>query len=550
MNRKSLSLLIVGFVIFTSAFFPLAVINNEIPTQSFKTLTSDAVPISFDVIMKSTTSTEAPLALLIHGFSGNRRMMKLIGISLAEKGFISVSLDLRGHGDSGGFMGESTDFSADVGAVIQFLEDMNTGNTSEMILIGHSMGGGVAINISLESYSPLATVGIAPSTSPAVVNTTTPRNLLLVISTGDTIIQNDLVLETFYKSINGTGEPNTVYDINGTVRMLFVDESSDHFSIVYDREVINEIVKWATRVVLGEEQTLGLNPDLIGAAVLISLIGGTIVILSSLSIVYDRICKRKEAKEKQSAENPRESNWKSLLKAGIQAVLVAGIGGSIIGLLISLLISPISPLFFTNFIASLFLGNSIALGIFAWRKLKGGRKEFSYFEFIKESLRTESTRVDVGLGITTAIVFIILLYITMGTNTTSTLSTSFLRMAYLPLYLTFYFLTFLFYESFFKAIIRPMVGNGSRRMIISVVYQLVVIVSSLLLLMILLLLILQQSAAFFLLGINLMVLLLSITIISGEFFYEKTGGWIAQIIVSALIFSTSAIVFSPIMYLF
>ncbi|MFX1363209.1 MAG: hypothetical protein ACFE7A_07130, partial [Promethearchaeota archaeon] len=132
----------------------------------------------------------------------------------------------------------------------------------------------------------------------------------------------------------------------------------------------------------------------------------------------------------------------------------------------------------------------------------------------------------------------------------STLSTSFLRMAYLPLYLTLYFLPFLFYESFFKAIIRPMVGNGSKRMIISVVYQLVVIVSSLLLLMILLLLILQQSAAFFLLGINLMVLLLSITIISGEFFYEKTGGWIAQIIVSALIFSTSAIVFSPIMYLF
>ncbi|MFX0097891.1 MAG: alpha/beta hydrolase [Candidatus Hodarchaeota archaeon] len=550
MSRKSLSLLIVGFIIFTSGFFPLAIVNIEIPTQSFKTFSSDAIPIVFDVIMKSGTSTEAPVAILIHGFSGNRKMMKLIGLSLAEKGFVSVSLDLRGHGDSGGFMGGSTNFNADVEGVIQFLEDRNMGNTSEMILIGHSMGGGVAINLSLESYSPVATVGIAPSTSPEAVNTTTPRNLLLVVSTGDTIIQNDLVLETFYRSINGTGEPNTIYNINGTMRMLFVDESSDHFTIVYDREVIGEIVKWATMVVLGEEQTLSLNPDLIGAAVLISLIGGTIVIISFLSIVYDKIRNKKEINENRSGENLQESNWKDLLKTGIQAFLAAGIGGSAIGLVISFAVSLISPLFFTNFIASLFLGNSIALGIFAWRKLKGSKKQFSYTRFIKESLRTESTRVDIGFGIITAIMFVVLFYTTMGANTTSTLSTSFLRVVYLPLYLTIYILTFLFYESFFKAVVRPMIGNGSKRMIGSAIYQLVLVVSSLLLLMVLLLAVLQQNVAFFLLGINLIVLLLGVLIISGELFYEKTGGWIAQIIVSAVLFSTSAVVFSPIIYLF
>jgi hypothetical protein len=39
-------------------------------------------------------------------------------------------------------------------------------------------------------------------------------------------------------------------------------------------------------------------------------------------------------------------------------------------------------------------------------------------------------------------------------------------------------------------------------------------------------------------------------VISSELFYEKAGGWLPQIIVSALLFATLTVVLSPVLSIF
>ena len=77
--------------------------------------------------MKSSTPMDAPISILLHGFSGNRVMMRMIALALAEEGFICVAVDLRGHGSSEGTMGEQSGFINDVEAVIQSLQAKGMG---------------------------------------------------------------------------------------------------------------------------------------------------------------------------------------------------------------------------------------------------------------------------------------------------------------------------------------------------------------------------------------------------------------------------------------
>ena len=544
LSRKHLLLLILGTIIFTTGFLPLLLVNNEMPTQTFKTDTEDGVQIIFDVTAKPDTTEKSPVAILLHGFSGNRKMMKLIAFSLADKGFVSVSVDLRGHGDSGGFMTNSSNFEKDVEAVIQALEKRKIGNTSEIVLIGHSMGGRVAIGVGSKLETVLATIGVAPAVSPEMVNTSTPRNLLLIISKGDTVIQNEEVTATFYKSINSTGEPGKVYDINGTKRLLFVDDKSNHLTILYQNAIMNEIVKWATGTVFDEEQLITINPGLIIVAVFTSVIGGLSIIAFAVVIVYDLFGIRGE-----KHENSYDSDWKNFLKVGIQAIVLAGIVGSLITAIVTIALIQISPLFLTNSIAAIFLGNAIVFAYFAKKALKGYKQELSYSKLIKQSLRKKSISEGIFLGIIVAIILLGLLYITVGNHLTLTFSTSSLRLLYLPLYIVIYGVVFLFYESFFKGILRPIIRNGFQMAFLSPILEFTVISLSVLLQFLLLGTILQQNIGLFLVGLNLIIGFLALTIILSDFFYKTTGGWIVQIIINAVLFATVSLVSSPISYL-
>jgi len=555
MNRNIAIILVVGVIIFAAGQAPLILVNAQNPTQSFTTTTFDGVQIAYDVTMKPDTPMNAPVAILIHGFSGNRIMMRMIAFALAEKGFICASIDLRGHGSSEGIMAGTDSFVNDVKTVIAALQTRGTGNTSSLLLIGHSMGGRVALTLGSQLTSVAAVIGVAPATSPSLVNTTTPRNLLLIISTGDTVVNATTVKQTFYRSINGTGGPNTVYPIAGTNRELFVVDGPDHLSIIYNAAVIAQIVKWATTYVLGADQPLGIGPDVIYMAVYVSIAGGVIMIISALALAHERLRPRKV-----KSEAPDRADIKGLLILGILAILLAGILGSVVAVIITFFLVLVTPLFISNFLTGIFLGNSIILGIFAMMKLRRSNKGFSYLRFLKGSIIRPSIKMDPVFGIVGAIAFMALLATTLGSNTTSTFSTASLRLICLPFYAVIFALIFMFYESFFKAVARPLISDGGKRMVYSMIFEVIVLLTAFVIELVVITTLLSfvmpsLGIGSLILGLGVQMVLLvfvplAIGVVSAELFYEKTGGWLAQILIGALVFASLTLVFSPVMHAF
>jgi len=284
---------------------------------------------------------------------------------------------------------------------------------------------------------------------------------------------------------------------------------------------------------------------LINVAAYVSLAGGTVSIMSALSLAHEKLWQ-----EKRKLAASRQTYRKALLKIGLLAILLAGGFGSLVAIVVTFVFGLVIPLFFTNFVTALFLGNSIVFGLFARTKLASSNKEFSYFKLIKESIRKPSLKVDAGLGIIGAIAFMALFSVTLGSSITSTFSTASMRIISLPLYTLLFAFIFVFYESFFKVFVRPMMGEGVKRMVYSVLFELAVLFLTYLLELVVITTILSLfmpfiSLGFFVLGINLVLIPLVTSIVSAEVFYERTGGWISQIIISSLIFATLSVVFSP-----
>ncbi|MEM2906558.1 MAG: alpha/beta hydrolase, partial [Candidatus Odinarchaeota archaeon] len=411
---------LVGIIVLTPSITIVSVSNINTPCTTMQVLTDDGVPVVFDVIKKPAASSNAPVAVLIHGFSGNRKMMKMIGLALADKGVVSVLVDLRGHGDSGGFMSYVNSFDADIQAVLGELASKSLGNISRLVFIGHSMGGSVAVNMS-KILQPLATVGIAPAISPSSVNITDPENLLLIISEGDTVIDNQAVINAFYESINGTGEPNIIYYAGGSEKKLFTDDYSDHLSVLYRPPVIDEIVKWVTRIVLGVEESSSINSDLIGACVFSAVIGGLIILLPFGHKILQYFRKRNDTPPVTVDIRPR----KAFIYSVIGFIAASGAGLTV---LLSLPFFIVSPLLFTNFVTALFLGNSIAIGVLGGVQLRRKIGK-SFFKRFFNLMLTRNLIYNLIAGFILGVLLIILFYTTIGSNTTSTLSTSPVRLA-------------------------------------------------------------------------------------------------------------------------
>jgi hypothetical protein len=214
----------------------------------------------------------------------------------------------------------------------------------------------------------------------------------------------------------------------------------------------------------------------------------------------------------------------------------------------------------TNFLTGIFLGNAIILWILAILRLRRNSKGISYFRFVKESILKPPVKINFTFGIVGAIAFMSLLAITYGGNTTSTFSTASIRLIFLPLYILIFALIFVFYESFFKGGARPLMADGVKRMVFSVIFELVVLlvtfVIELVVITTLLSLIMPSlGIGSLILGLGVQVVLLvlvplTIGVVSAELFYEKTGGWLAQTIIAAIVFATLTVVFSPVMHVF
>lgn len=92
------------------------------------------------------------VTLLIHGSASDSRAMHTIGEALQRRGVAAYAMDVRGHGGSGrrgdvDYVGQLED---DVADMLAHIRSLHSG--AAVSVVGHSMGGGLALRYAGSSY--------------------------------------------------------------------------------------------------------------------------------------------------------------------------------------------------------------------------------------------------------------------------------------------------------------------------------------------------------------------------------------------------------------
>jgi pimeloyl-ACP methyl ester carboxylesterase len=190
---------------------------------------------------------QGPSAILVHGYSGSKEMMQAIARSLAQSGIAVYCPDLPGSGDS------LERFHRDEmpGALRGFYSFLLSGGyiqPGNVALIGHSMGGGLVMQLAVETEGIRATVDI--SSAPSQLRPRRPSNFLAIVGDRDLPGLRDSTLRMMSEATAGAvsrsnQETGSVTD--GTARRLLVVEGANHLGVLYSLRTIREIQEWLGR---------------------------------------------------------------------------------------------------------------------------------------------------------------------------------------------------------------------------------------------------------------------------------------------------------------
>jgi len=190
-----------------------------------------------------------PAVVLIHGFSGDRRLMSTLARRLAENGYGVLAIDVNGHGENrnpfnGGLAGN--DFLRDdVKKAVDYLRSSDLVDGSRIVVMGHSMGAGAALDYATHDPNLKGAVMISGGW---VLGPERPKNALFIFAENDPdepIQQTSIALATHLanlpkielgKSYGDFGQGNAVE----AIRVPGVN----HVTITTSPEAATTIVKW------------------------------------------------------------------------------------------------------------------------------------------------------------------------------------------------------------------------------------------------------------------------------------------------------------------
>ncbi len=131
-----------------------------------------------------------PGVLLLHMLGSNRFSWEPLIDTLVARGYVTLAIDLRGHGDTGG----DADWElarADVAAALDYLKSHDGVDATRLAVVGASIGANLALVLAAERPDVGAVVALSPGldyrgvkTEPAAEGLS-GRAVWLVASTGD-----------------------------------------------------------------------------------------------------------------------------------------------------------------------------------------------------------------------------------------------------------------------------------------------------------------------------------------------------------------------------
>ena len=229
----------------------------------------------------ATNTNPIPGVVVIHGSQQSKEWVMAFGIELARRGFVVLTIDANGHGNSDPGSGSGV-------AALDYITSLDFVDDNQIGLIGHSMGGGIAWNALNESsvyIRALVLVGSGFYRNMAYI-----PNTLVATGNFDSLSNyphNYTLLEPYF---NVTGiVPGTTYgDFKNNTARRAVFPSTNHLFETIDPVIVSETVEWMKNSLKGGAE----DEHWIASTVLVYpiwLVGGFLGLTGALLTVFPLI---------------------------------------------------------------------------------------------------------------------------------------------------------------------------------------------------------------------------------------------------------------------
>ncbi len=193
-------------------------------------------------------SSPTPAVLFCHGISNAKETLSGLALESTRFGFIALTIDLAGHGDSGGRIG-GMDTSLGSLAAFDYLTSLPEVDKTRIGVVGHSLGAGAVRGVA-SKRDVSATIFIGGATGidgePALT-AEWPPNMLIAVGEEDVLVDLN-TLKTSLSAVFSTqnsirsGESYGSFD-KKTARMLF-STPTIHLLEPLDTNISAQMLKW------------------------------------------------------------------------------------------------------------------------------------------------------------------------------------------------------------------------------------------------------------------------------------------------------------------
>ncbi|MFX1337717.1 MAG: alpha/beta hydrolase, partial [Promethearchaeota archaeon] len=417
MDKKRIILISAFLSMFIIGTFLIFTIPTEIKITYGKTVeTKDGETISFNVFEPKNGAKRKPAILIGHGIMVNKEMMKELAIELATSGFVAITFDFRGHGQSSGEINRLL-LTQDVKAIKKYLETRGDIYIHKLGYIGYSMGGGPGNKIVKDDEDYKCFIGIGTELSidyDDCVNRT--LNILMLLAKYDEGRDLKTAKEEIADRLDidaAEVKINTLYGSfeDGDATKLFYDDNSDHFLSPYDSSIIREARDWV-KSTFPNVYPINNNyyANIRALILMLQLIGG----IGFFLLILDPIC-RISLKNKERENDEKSSGDGSLKKDAIKAIFCSFIF-FIPGILILLPFFLFLPLTVAGLVLMLLYGQVLGIFFLLWRESKD--RKISLKQLLLDPFKVKQKDVirDVLVGIFLSLVLFLILYLSIGLN--------------------------------------------------------------------------------------------------------------------------------------
>lgn len=190
-----------------------------------------------------------PAVVLIHGFTADRQLMSTLARFVAQNGYAVLAIDVSGHGTNRNpFTGGQANWDGlrpDVKKAVDFLRGYPFVDGSRIVVMGHSMGAGAALDYA--TVDPQLRGAVMISGGFALAAGEHPKNALFIYAQNDPdfIKSSSAAIAAHLAGVPSIESGKAYGDFRqGTAVEAVEMPGLDHMSIVFSPDAAAAMIKW------------------------------------------------------------------------------------------------------------------------------------------------------------------------------------------------------------------------------------------------------------------------------------------------------------------